>query len=685
MTGLHLHPSGAPVFARSDVGSAYRWDETRKSWTNIVTAFSMPDDEIHWSKHAGVLSIVSAPSDARIAYLAYHDGIFRSRDAGEHWERTNLPATPMRPNDDSSKLSGERLSVDPVNPAIVFFGSINTGLWRTADGGDSWRRVKAIPAGTEDRGVRQIQFDPSSSRSEQTPRVLVMVDGEGVYETKDGGSSWNRTELPVEKPNFYDSEISAAGTLYVCGVDATGRTMDVRRYDGDSWQRVFGNTGHAIGEIALDPFDSNRALLMTHGFDQTFVTLDLANTKPTWEQRRHDREAKNIPWLAWTEGGWFSLGEVAFDPKRKNQLWIAEGTGVWRTSDLEDEVITWSEVTLGQEHLVSNDIVSLPDERALTAHWDRPLFVHERLDEFPSRHQPTQRFNSAWSLDRTPSDPDFIVAIIEDHRYCCYDDGQHRNSGYSEDGGKTWTTFESFPTFRDKESIHGQIAVSADNRDNLVWLPAWNSMPYVTHDRGKTWTRVELPGNSGNCCIAAPWFQRECLVADRIRPATFYIYDWAAGHLFQTSDGGTSWSSVSSVLPQWCYHAKLRSVPTKRDHLWFAPAQQESVSSIGGLLRSTDGGKTWLEIDGTVEVLNIAVGKQAAEATYPTLFIQGRVDGEFGYFKSIDEGQSWSKIGTHPLGIYDVAKVMHADAWHAGRCYVGFGGNGFVYYQEGKE
>ncbi len=50
-----------------------------------------------------MLSIVSAGSDARVAYLAY-----RSGDAGDHWERTGLPEMEMKPNDDSSKLSGER-------------------------------------------------------------------------------------------------------------------------------------------------------------------------------------------------------------------------------------------------------------------------------------------------------------------------------------------------------------------------------------------------------------------------------------------------------------------------------------------------------------------------------------------------------------------------------------------------
>lgn len=385
--------------------------------------------------------------------------------------------------------------------------------------------------------------------------------------------------------------------------------------------------------------------------------------------------------MAWTEGGWFSLGEVTFDPVIRDRLWIAEGTGVWIVSDLSDDHVTWEEVSVGQEHLVSNDAISLPGGRVITAHWDRPLFVHDDPDRYPGRHQPSRRFNSAWDLDCIPNDPDFVVAIIDDHRYCCYDDG-HRQSGYSDDGGNTWFRFVSQPAPRGNDSIHGKIAVSAQDRDNIVWLPAWNELPYFTTDRGKTWKQAALPGNSGNCCIAAPWFQREAIVADRVVPHQFYLYDWAGGHVFRSSDGGESWQRFESVVPAWGYHAKIRSVPGRANHLWFAHGKQEAAKLIQGVMRSTDGGETWVQSKGTSETLNIAIGKAAPGAQYPTIYIQGRVDGEFGYFKSTDQSQTWTKIGEHPLGIYAAAKVMEADPFEHGRLYVGFDGNGFVYYDE---
>ena len=679
ITGLHVHPSGDPVLARSDVGGAYRWDEASRAWTNIVTAKNLPQEDVYWSKHSGVLSIVSAPSDPSIAYMAYQECIYRSNDSGDHWQRTNFPKIRMSPNEDASKLSGERLCVDPLNAEVVYFGSINDGLWRTNDGGKHWSSVTDVPRGKDNHGIRQVLFDATHREGSRTSRLLAIIDGVGVLESKDAGKSWQDTKLTAVEPRFYDSEISSSGRLYVCGVGTQGRTFYVQRYDGKKWTSIFSESGHAIGEIALDPLNDGRAVLMTHGFSDTYLCNDLQQKQPSWKKLTYDREAENIPWLSWAEGGWFSLGEVVFDPKVRDRLWIAEGTGVWTTNDLGGNTITWHETTLGQEHLVSSDIVSMPNGESITAHWDRPIFLHNQADRFPDQHGPTHRFNSAWSLDRHPDDPKFVVAIIEDHRYCCYDE-QHRNSGFSTDGGKTWQRFVSHPEFRGKDSIHGQIAVSAGNRDNIVWLPVWNSMPYFTTDRGKAWTKAELPGNSGNCCIAAPWFQREAVCADRVLESTFYIYDWAEGHVFRSKDGGQSWQRFTSVLPKWTYHGRLKSVHKHANHLWFAPGRQESVRSIGPLMRSIDGGKTWTSLRTTDEVLNVAFGKGTKDTDYPSVFIQGRVDGDFGYFMSNDEGKTWLKIGEHPLGIYDAGKVMDGDPWQHGRLYVGFGGNGFVYY-----
>ncbi|MFK7757785.1 MAG: hypothetical protein AB8B53_12720 [Flavobacteriales bacterium] len=105
ITGMDIHPSGEPVYCRSDVGSAYRYDSEENIWINIINANTLPENEINWSHYAGVLSIVTAPSNADVAYMAYSNGVFRSTDQGDSWTQTNLPVSEIPANDDSSKYS----------------------------------------------------------------------------------------------------------------------------------------------------------------------------------------------------------------------------------------------------------------------------------------------------------------------------------------------------------------------------------------------------------------------------------------------------------------------------------------------------------------------------------------------------------------------------------------------------
>ena len=688
ITGMHIHPSGNLMLARSDVGGAYKYNATNNEWEQIVTAQSIPSTDHSFLDYQGVLSLVSAPSDDQVLYLAHSTGIYKSTDQGISWTKTNFPSTEMPANDDSSKYSGERLSVDPINSELVYFGSINDGLWESTDGGNTWTQITGVPNGAIDRGVRTVLFDLQSGTSNnQTQTLYAIVDGEGIFKSVDGGNSWNDISPVNYLVNgiayFYDAEIDNQGVLYLVGETYDSATNNFTsfgliRYDGSQWSQPY-TDNFPMGEVALDPFNSERVFLFSEGYTEIYRTTNISSSNPTWDYSTDARSAANIPWMSWSFSEWFVLGEVQFDPVIPGKLWIADGIGTWSSTDLDDAEMTWDEQSAGQEHLVSNDAVALPDGKAVTLHWDRPIFHHDDVDQYPTLHQPSSRFNSSWSIDQFPTDPDYLVAIIEDHRYCCYDNDT-RSSGYSIDGGLSWTKFASMPEPGNSNLIFGEIAVSANDKDNIIWLPVGNRMPYYTTDRGNTWTQVTLPNNSGNCCLTAQWFQRKALTADRVLPNTFYIYDWGDGSIFKSSDGGQSWVKYNQVVSELGYNAKLLSVPGQAGHLLFANGPEEDLSAIEGLSYSQDGGQSWTTFTNTDMVLNVAVGKAAPSASYPTFFIQGEVNGVFGYFKSEDQGLTWSQIGMHPGGIYDWAKVMVGDINNYERLYVGFKGNGFMYY-----
>ena len=692
LTGMNIHPSGNPIYTRSDVGGAYRFDPNSETWKQIVTTESMPLEDIYWNTYSGVLSIVSAPSDNNIAYMAYKDGIYTSYNQGENWEKTNFPTTEIRPNDQDSKLGGERLAVDPQNADVVYFGSIESGLWTTANGGNSWTQISSVPSGGVGRGIRSVHFDKSKgSLAGKTKTIFTVIDSSGIFMSSDAGSTWTdvspNTYWQSGNPTFFDSEVAPiSGGLYICGQDYDAQNdivnpFGVLVFDGTNWNQVF-NDSDAIGEIAIDPFNEDRVFLFGEGIISVYRTQNISAQNPTWTFLNYDIEAENIPWLAWLDNDYFSLGEISFDPVVEDKIWISHGTGSYTSTDLNGSSFIWEEESVGQEHLVSNDIVSLSNGNVVTAHWDFPMFLHSDLDDYPEVMKPINRFNAAWDIDQSPTDENFLVAIVEDERYCCFGDGLARSSSYSEDGGDTWTRFPSMPE-DDFTLLFGLIAVSANDNNNWIWLASNQRMPYVTLDKGVTWTQINLPGASTACCLTEYFFKRRSLTADRVLANTFYIYDWGDGSIFKSSDGGLTWTkSATNVVKPASYNAKLISVPNKPEHLLFAPGPEQAVSLVTGLAMSEDGGETWTEFTNTNEILNVAVGKQDENGTYPTLFINGKVNGDYGFFKSIDKGISWEKLPSYPLGYYDTPTVMEGDMNVNGRLYVGFPGNGFVYFSE---
>lgn len=681
MTGLHIHQSGSPIFTKSDVGSAYRYNENLQEWVNIVTADNLPTADVYWNYYGGVLSIVSAPSDANRAYMVYVDAIYTSSNQGDNWTKTNFPLMDLSSNDDNSKLSGERLAVDPINSNLVYFATPDSGLFKTEDGGTTWQQVIDIPEGLENRGVRQVLFDTSSgSTNGKTNVIYVTVDGVGVFQSVDAGITWNNTNFPPIEAIFLDTEIDASGNIYCVGRDNNFQTFGIQKYNGITWSSVQ-NNGITYLSLAIDPFDSNRIIALSEGFMETALSTNVGSTNPSWSYPTRSMSSPNIPWIAWAENNWFSIGEIIFDPIVPNKLWISDGVGVWNVNSINTNNLTWEENSKRQEHLVSNDLVVNQDGNVVTAHWDRPIFWHNNLDDYPLEHQPSARFNSTWDMDVSPTNRNFMVSITEDHRFCCYDN-EHRNSGYSNDGGLTWTQFETQPDETNVNSIFGNIAVSAQDNENIVWLPTGNQEPYYTIDLGVTWQQASLPNNQGNCCLNFNFVYKKTLTADKVLPNTFYIYNWENGSIYVSIDGGATWIERTALQDFFGWNAKLSATPEQANHLWFSHGAEQAIDFMKPLKRSVDGGVTWVTLNNTSEVLNHAIGAPMPNSTYPTLFIQGRVNGDFGYWMSPDEGITWTNLGLYPLGIYDLAKVMEADPVIPSRIYVGFAGNGFVYGQD---
>jgi hypothetical protein len=135
------------VYVRTDVGGAYRSDDSGDHWIPLTDRFDREE-----SSYLGIESVALDPEDPNKLYLAEGmysadwggpSAIFRSNDKGKTFEKTSMPFK-MGGNDNGRGV-GERLAVDPNIGSVLFFGSRKAGLWRSADAGATWTRSLRRP------------------------------------------------------------------------------------------------------------------------------------------------------------------------------------------------------------------------------------------------------------------------------------------------------------------------------------------------------------------------------------------------------------------------------------------------------------------------------------------------------------------------------------------------------------
>ncbi len=185
---------------------------------------------------SGFQQFLFDPSNRNNAYaVALNVGLFKSTDRGETWLLTS-----MRSEFDSYVNT---VAVHPHNSDTLYVGK--TGFqqrdaYRSTDRGATWTNLN-LTNGTD--GVKTIVFDQSHADV-----IYVCTNEKGIFKTSDGGTSWRRINngLIMTTSTLYASvnAISISGgrgdTLYTIQDYPSMRTGGVFRSinAGESWLRI---------------------------------------------------------------------------------------------------------------------------------------------------------------------------------------------------------------------------------------------------------------------------------------------------------------------------------------------------------------------------------------------------------------------------------------------------------------
>jgi photosystem II stability/assembly factor-like uncharacterized protein len=672
------------VYARTDVGGAYRSDDGGDNWIPLTDQFGPKD-----STYTGIESIATDPSDPNKLYIAAGlytsewggpSAIFRSTDKGRTLLKSPMPFK-MGGNDDGRGV-GERLAVDPNLGTTVYFGSRLNGLWRSTDSGATWRHVDSFPAPAhltgpgEKTGITFILFDPSSSPHGSLTKTIyagVAQSTAGLYRSDDAGQTWQL--IPnAPKDLFPTHAVLVPGKiLYLTYNDGSGpngmRAGAIYKYSlaGQKWKDISpippnnatGAHKFGYGGIAIDAQHPDTLMVTTQDRwwppDAIFRSTN-GGGKWTEIGPNATYSAPGIAWVYWHKdkiGGTGWMQTIAIDPFHSNHVLYTTGEGIYGTADINNadanKPTHWSFPNDGLEELVVSDIISPPSGAPLLSTvWDLDGFRHEDLDKSPSNGIFTNpQLTTGRSIDFAAQDPNIVVRVG-------WSDANIIHGGYSTDNGITWRPFATEPPSSHRGG--GLIAISA-NAKTVVWSPD-RGIPFLTTDWGRNWTQC------------AGLSDKMRVVSDRVNPNNFYSFNPETGQILVSFNAAQSFGALSTPVSAPGNDVEIAPTPGITANLWIAAGHK--------LFHSTDSGSTFVTLEGMTDVHHVSFGANAPGKPTPSIYVDGTAAGTEGLFRSDDEGRTWLRIDdpTHQFGWRN---SITGDARIFGRIYLATGGRGILY------
>jgi photosystem II stability/assembly factor-like uncharacterized protein len=235
MAATHVY-AGAAATMEGTRGGIYRQAAGDTGWQHLTGG--LPDGaEVH--------AITVHPDHPDTVYIGTTKGTFRSTNRGDRWERLSLP-------DPEADIWS--ICIHPKNPRIIYAGATPPGVYRSDDGGDTWRKM-ADP-GLPDRvimafacRVMRLDVDPNSPDD-----VYATLEANGAMRSPNGGESWEDCTADLirfcEQPKYRSrigSQTEIEGMLdghaLACSAAAPGTVFLANRMGlfrsndkGQSWQ-----------------------------------------------------------------------------------------------------------------------------------------------------------------------------------------------------------------------------------------------------------------------------------------------------------------------------------------------------------------------------------------------------------------------------------------------------------------
>jgi photosystem II stability/assembly factor-like uncharacterized protein len=576
--------------------------------------------------------------------VSYGNGVYRSDDAGKTWRNVGLK---------TSEHIG-RIAIDPKDSNIVYVAAQgplwgpggDRGLFKTTDGGKTWKQVLKI---SEHTGVTDVVIDPQNPETiyaaayQRRRHMWTLIDGgpeSALYKSTDAGVTWNklRAGLPTTEMGRIGLAISPVDSNVIYAqVEAADRKGGIFRSSdrGGSWERrnEFDTTAMYYSRIVADPKNVDRLYVMNVFL---MVSDDGGRTL-----RRLGEKSKHV-----------DNHEIWIDPNNTDHYLVGCDGGVYESYDRGANWDFKRNLPIPQFYDVTTDNAT-PFYNVYGGAQDNFSFGG------PSRTRNASGIvNSDWFVTHggdgfrsqvDPEDPNTIYAELQNGNLVRFDKRTGERMGIQPQVGRgedplrwNWDSpfiislhshtrlyFAADRLFRSDDRgdswqvISGQLSRGLD-RDKLAVM-------------GKIWSIDAVAKNASTA-----FFGNASALAESPRKDGLIYIGTDDGLLQITEDGGKSWRRIEKLpdIPELAYVSRIVASNHEANTVYVAIENHQNADFKPYLLKSTDAGRNWTSIKSNLPA-NHPVWAIAEDHVNPNLLFVGT---EFGLFFTIDGGQKWVQL-----------------------------------------
>ncbi len=258
-------------------------------------------------------AIAVDPSNPHTIYIgAPAGGLWKSTDGGNTW----TPLTDQLPAPGVSAIA-----VDPSNSNIIYIGtgdddaliSPSLGVFKSTDGGQTWNQL----------GPNNLDFVSGIAINPNNTNIVIITTDAGIYRSTDGGQTWN----PVQNGYFRELRMHPTNPQYVYAVSSD---RFYRSTDGGATFQVVSNglpSSSNVTRLVMDvtPAAPNKVYVLAINGD-AFEGMYISSNKGQSFVRTNEYSD-----IVASQQGWYDLC-LAVSDTDPDMIFYGE-LDVWRSTD----------------------------------------------------------------------------------------------------------------------------------------------------------------------------------------------------------------------------------------------------------------------------------------------------------------------------------------------------------------